>query len=217
MMPRLSMLVAGLCCAISGLAPAWHLHAATEQHWDFTVYLDQREIGAHRFTVTDSGDIRNVDIHADLRVRILFLTVYTYRHDNREQWSNGCIEHINAVTDDNGTEYRVSGQRDSKGFLLETGDGEQRLTGCVRSFAYWDPRILEGGKLLNSQTGEHVEVHVEHLGADPIPVRGMIRDAHRYRLTSDEVEIDLWYSPQREWLALESTTTDGAHLRYRIE
>jgi hypothetical protein len=35
-----------------------------------------------------------------------------------------------------------------------------------------------------------------------------------YRLTAGEVAIDVWYSPQRQWLALESITEGGRRLRY---
>jgi hypothetical protein len=39
--------------------------------------------------------------------------------------------------------------------------------------------------------------------------------AHRTRLVSARLSIDLCHSPAGEWLRLEPTTTDGRRLRYR--
>lgn len=36
------------------------------------------------------------------------------------------------------------------------------------------------------------------------------------RLTAEDLMVDLWYSPQREWVALESPT-DGGRLRCLIQ
>lgn len=185
--------------------------------WDFTVYLDDRQIGSHRFTIQQKADHRVIDISADFRVRLLFLTVYAYRHDNREEWSHGCLQRISAHTDDNGARFAVDGERSVHEFTLRTPTGETSLPSCVQSFAYWDPQILEATRLLNAQNGEYMDVRVESLGPDSVPVRGALVEADRYRLVSGDIAIDLWYSPRREWLALESTTENGARLRYRIE
>jgi hypothetical protein len=46
--------------------------------------------------------------------------------------------------------------------------------------------------------------------------------AERYRLTGNDsrgtpLQIDLWYTRDREWLALESRMPDGRRLRYSLE
>jgi hypothetical protein len=38
--------------------------------------------------------------------------------------------------------------------------------------------------------------------------------AQRYHLHGPEMEIDLWYSAQGDWLALESLTRKGRRVRY---
>lgn len=204
-----------LAALLALLAPGLLVAGAGE--WDFTVYLDDRPIGTHRFTVQQEAGRSVIDISADFRVRLLFLTVYAYRHDNREEWKNGCLQRISARTDDNGDRFAVDGERSVHEFVLRTPEGETSLPSCVQSFAYWDPRILEATRLLNAQNGEYMDIRVESLGPDSVPVRGIEVEADRYRLVSGDIGIDLWYSPRREWLALESTTENGARLRYRIE
>jgi hypothetical protein len=40
--------------------------------------------------------------------------------------------------------------------------------------------------------------------------------ARRYALRGEKIAIDLWYSLDNDWLALESTTSGGRRVRYQI-
>jgi hypothetical protein len=125
-------------------------------------------------------------------------------------------------TDDNGTRKVVRGTQAVAGFVVSTAQHVTELDSCVRTFAYWNPRILAATHLLNPQTGEYVPVQVMRLGADSVAIRGVAQAAERYRLIGDaaggeRLQIDLWYSPSQEWLALESTTEDGRRLRYHLQ
>jgi hypothetical protein len=84
------------------------------------------------------------------------------------------------------------------------------------SFAYWDPRILDAERLLNSQTGELVPVRVTPLGQDTLAVRGESRTADRYRISGKDLQIDVWYSDDR-WVGLEALTDGGRRLRYELQ
>jgi hypothetical protein len=84
---------------------------------------------------------------------------------------------------------------------------------CVQTFAYWNPSILEARRLLNPQTGEYVYVEVTPMGREIIAGQ----QTERFRLLGDgrsPLEIDLWYTPARDWVALESRTPEGRRLRY---
>lgn len=191
--------------------------SSERQEWRFSVLLDDKPIGEQRFTITADGAEREVEIVADLAVEFLFVTAYRYRHRNKETWRGGCLDRIRAETDDNGDNYFVSGQRSDDGFRLETHAGNDTIEGCVRSFAYWDPAILDSRRLLNSQTGELEAVRLVERGPERIEVRGEGIEARRYTLLGEQLEIDLWYTPQGDWLALESVTESGARLRYAMQ
>ncbi|HEY0942264.1 MAG TPA: DUF6134 family protein [Steroidobacter sp.] len=45
----------------------------------------------------------------------------------------------------------------------------------------------------------------------------MKTQARRYELRSKKLSIDLWYSQQSEWLALESKTARGQKLIYKLK
>jgi hypothetical protein len=196
-----------------------HAMATQSREWRFNVYLDDARIGYHNFRLTAQEQGRQrIDIDARFDVKLLFFTAYRYRHSNTELWQQQCLRSIQADTDDNGKHLLVRGSVDDGLFRLEHGADRGARSGCVMSFAYWDPAILKADRLLNSQTGEYVDVRVMPLGRERVEVRGEAVPASRYRLTAGEAVIDLWYgNNDGRWLALRSTTASGRMLHYRIE
>lgn len=193
---------------------------ADTREWSFRVYLDNSEIGSHTFTVTDFGGDREITTEAEFDVKFLFFTAYEYRHKNKERWGDGCLETIESETDANGDLYSLIGSVTDEAFVmskaLDDARDEVTLPGCVTTFAYWDPRFLEEPRLLNTQTGDYVSVVSELIGEDVLTVRGDAIPTYRYRLTGQDLEIELWYSQDDEWLALESVTDGGRRLRYEL-
>jgi hypothetical protein len=189
---------------------------ADDRYWNFRVLLDDREIGFHEFRVLNDGTEQRVEIDAQFDVKVLFITAYSYRHSNVENWRNGCLVSIRSSTDDNGDRLEVAGRTGEEGFVLERSGEPRELTGnCIRSFAYWNPGILTAGKLLNAQTGELVDVAIEERGAANVPVGDRSLPARHYRITMDDGTIDLWYHRDSgQWLALEAPTEGGRVLRY---
>lgn len=197
------------------LFTASQANTESAREWRFNVYLDDNKIGHHHFRVEGMGDRQLVTTDAGFNVKFLFINVYRYQHRNREIWRNGCLQTLESQTDDNGTLFRVDAQRRDETLIIESGDERTGVAGCVQSFAYWDPSFLDANKLLNAQTGEYLDVAVRDLGPDQVVVKGETVPARHYRLIARDLTIDLWYSLQNEWLALESGT-DGGRLRYRI-
>ena len=201
------------------LATAWlplTAGASQPKAWDFAVYLDDTEIGSHRFLLSDHDHTRELTSVARFNVKLLFINLYTYAHDAREIWDAGCLQSIAATTNDNGERITVDGRTDGDRFLVRTPRGTASLPGCPMTFAYWNPEILEADRLLNPQTGEYVDVTVTPLGRETIVARGARMPADRFVIQAHDVHIDVWYSPEREWLALESLTDGGRRLRYRL-
>jgi steroid 5-alpha reductase family enzyme len=198
--------------AIVGIAAA---STATHTTLRFNVLLDGDPIGQHRFELRGSGPTREVVIQADFRVRLLLLDVYRYRHTATERWLGDCLETLSARTDDNGKIETVTARRSGDGLVVDATRAQGRHGGCVRSFAYWNPRILDGGRLLNAQTGAYMPIRVLPLGEERVPVRGRLESTRRYRLIGEGVEIDLWYAGE-DWVALESRAGAGRRLRYEL-
>jgi hypothetical protein len=186
------------------------------QSWNFRVYLDDKPIGFHRFDLRTEGEHRELHSAARFDVKVLFINAYKYVHDDNESWGGDCLQSMKASTDDNGKQLTMSAMSQGNQFNVIANARRYALPGCVMSFAYWNPLMLQQTHLLNAQTGEYDAVTIKLVGEVALQVRGVKQAARQYRLTGSKLSIDLWYSPSGEWLALESTTESGRRLRYLL-
>lgn len=176
--------------------------------WDFDVYLDDKRIGRHTFTIEgDSHRGRIVRSDARFDVKVLMVPVYRYRHSAEERWSGTCLTSIESSTTVNGKRSALSGRRVADAFeLAVTQSGDTRTTNlpaCVSTYAYWDMTTLtRHDQLLNSQTGSYDFVQLSASGPGEMALRGAT------------FVIDLQYAADR-WQSL-STLRDGRRLEYRL-
>jgi hypothetical protein len=183
--------------------------------WNFRVLLDGHEIGQHRYELLPQGDGMELRSEARFDVRLLFFSAYRYEHEAIERWQDGCLRSLRSRTVTNGERIAVTA-RDSGGELaVERPAGRDVYPGCIQSFSYWDPRILQARALLNSQTGELVPVQVTRLGAEAVTVQGQELPAVRHRISGTGLQIDIWYAGD-DWIALEALTDGGRRLRYEL-
>lgn len=187
------------------------------QSWNFSVFLGDTLIGHHTFNVYKQGNTRYISTQATFNVRVLFFNAYHYYHEDNEVWDGQCLKSIHAITNDNGEIENVTGNQDNGALTLKLPHGTRSLPGCTRTFSYWDPVILKSKQLLNSQTGELLEVKTQDLGNDKIKVRNRQVSARHYRLITPKFSIELWYSKSGQWLALQSTTSSGKMLHYKLQ
>jgi hypothetical protein len=191
--------------------------AEEARSWRFTVWLDETPIGYHQVSIEKENDKKTVHTQADFDVRLLFIPVYSYEHETRERWENNCLVDITSTTNDNGYEYFIDSTQQQNQLAIQTKNGRTALQGCVRSFAYWDIELLNSERLLNTQTGEYQSVSVTDMGTGLLPVDEEQIEARHFRLVVEGMAIDLWYTDELRWLALQSVTESGAILRYLPE
>mgnify|MGYP001062166280 FL=1 len=188
--------------------------------WQFKVLLDNREIGTHHFTVSESNGRQTIQTDASFDVNVFFVNLYRYRHQSTEVWQDNCLRSIDSVTDANGKPFLVegnlvAGQAKANYFQVNTAGTETELPPCVMTFAYWNPIFLDEEKLLNSQTGIYEDVTITRLGEESFQFNGKPVVAIKYHIDLKAGPITLWYSANNfRWLALESVAAGGRILRY---
>ena len=189
--------------------------------WNFRALLDGKPIGQHRFSVTlvsgAQGDERRVLSEASFAVKFLGITAYRYRHKATEEWRGECLTALTATTDDDGKPSSVRTEADGDALTIKTASATQSLSGCVMSFAYWNPAIQTQTRLLNAQTGKAEAVQVSRIGSGSVEVRGQPVSATRFRITGPAEPIDVWYSAQGDWIGLDSLVGGGRKLSYRLQ
>ncbi|HEY9200124.1 MAG TPA: DUF6134 family protein [Gammaproteobacteria bacterium] len=190
---------------------------ADKNSWQFDVFLDDSKIGYHYFSRETIDGTVHISSEAEFNVRFMFFTVYHYRHSNQEQWRDGCLIKLQSRTDDNGDQLFVKLNRDRHQTHIETVKSKTESNECIRSFSYWNLSQLEPSPLLNSQTGQLMDVSLRKLGKDTLPGQQAGIETNRYQLVGKDIEIDLWYTQDNQWLALQSTTENGSRIRYQLK
>lgn len=189
-------------CALLLLAAA-PLLAARAPAGDiaFSVYRDGAPLGRHELRFRREGPDLHVEIEIELEVKLAFLTLFRYSHRNHEVWRDGRLVSLETRTDDDGTPYRVSGRATERGFEVEGSNGRLVLPASIVPTSYWNPATLDQSVLLDTQKGGLRQVAVRALGLETLTAGGRGVPARRYRMTGD-LELDLWYSPEGEWLRI---------------
>ena len=213
----INMIIAGSVLTAVLLIPSLtSARSNDETRLDFDVFLNEKKIGTHYFELQSEDGIYEVKSVANFKYTVFFIPAYRYQHNNNEVWQDNCLMEFNARTNANGKEIEVSGSQDGEVFRLAGDADESQLPECIMTFAYWNPDFLSQRQLLNQQTGEYVDVQIEQLGTESLEVRGEAVTANRFKLTSPDAQLTLWYSAENEWLALESVAKGGHIIRYEL-
>ena len=178
----------------------------------YKVFRNDKPIGFHHMQFTRSGDHLRVDIHIELDVRLGFIPLFSYTHENTEIWRDGVLQSLVSKTDNNG-KYAFSDLALNENSYMGRGSrfgGGLKLP--IMSTSYFDPNFVRQERLISSQDGRLLEVKVAYVGPDQVPdITGSV-EAHRFRLTGD-LDIDIWYTHDGRWVKTEFIR--GGVLSYR--
>ena len=173
----------------------------------FNVLLDKKPVGTHIFNLKRQG--KEVLVKSDMQLEGKFwgLLPFKYTHESQEQWQDGCLVSLQSQTLKRGKTIKIIASSDASGLSIDSNDKTEVVSGCVKSFAYWDHSKLVGNQLLNTENGELVNVEIKQTNNQS--------DKHKSLLIqSSEADINLEYSANGEWLSLKSKLEVGGLLHY---
>ena len=212
-------LVAALILVVAGVAchAADDTAKASTRVYAFKAFIDGKPIGEHRFTVATDGAHRKVTSEADFAVKFLGFDAYRYHHHADEQWTGECLSGLMSSTDDDGKAASVRLVKTGDANEITTHAGSKSESGCLMTYAYWNPALRDQKRLLDPQTGQVDAVTVQRAGSGSIPVGGRDVAATDWRISGGESPIDLWISDQGDLVGLDAMVGNGRHkLSYRL-
>lgn len=187
---------------------------ALAERLDFDVYLDDQKVGSNTVNIQQNGADTQVSVKSVFNVKVLFINAYHYSHTAQERWRNGCLVQLDTRTNDNGKQQTVSTTQVGNILKVAAGANSADLPGCVRSFAYWNPALLNSSHLINTQTGKYEPARLSLLDNQPLVFNSKAYGSKHYRLQiSGNTQIDLWYDQNNSWQALQARV-QGRELRY---
>jgi len=196
--------------------------AESKKNWHFIAYLDNTEIGYHDFEVNISESETTVKTQAEFDVTFMFIPVFKYEHSNLEIWNNGCLVKLNSTTNNDGENLFVNLSNIDGLIHIETPGNKLSKSDCVRSFAYWDADLIKSKVLMNTQSGELLDVTHKFIGPEKVLINDKLVDTQRYQLKGKDkqgidIDINLWYNTNNQWVALESRLENDRILRYQLK
>jgi hypothetical protein len=181
----------------------------------FTALRNGSVLGSHSVTFGRDADRLTVDIAVDYAVKLGFVTVFRYRLRGREVWAGGVLESATADTDDNGKPAFMRARRDGAGLLVEGSRAKPYRTPDGALIAsHWNVAQL-GAPMVNPQDGQLLTYTPVPRGpAKVTDSAGVSRPARRVALEGKN-PLDLWYSTNEVWVALQARVADGSVVTYR--
>jgi hypothetical protein len=179
----------------------------------FDILLGGERVGRHAIEFRERGDEILVDVRIAIDVRFAFVTLYRYRHSNREVWREGRLVALATATDDNGTKHRVSATATARGLVVNNGGSGLTAPATILPTSYWHPETVMQGQLLDTQHGRIVEVRTTPAGVDTVVTASGPVDGRRYLMRGD-LDLDLWYTPAHELAGL-AFDSRGGRVAYR--
>ena len=189
----------------------WSVFAYSQSHSAemiaFDVFLDEKSVGTHSFTIQRSPNSIKVESNMQLKGRFWGLVPFKYTHQSTEQWEKGCLVNLQSKTLKRGKIINVSAISNQSVATIVSADKTEVVEGCVRTFAYWDLSLLQGDQLLNTENGKLVDVEIEAAQGQGVEGKSIV-------IRSSEADINLEYAADGKWLSLKSVLEVGGLLHY---
>jgi len=169
-------------------------------------------MGEHTYrfdTPEPASDTLVVTSEANFKVKVVFVTVFSYQHKAVETWRGNCLTALDSETTTNGKQEAIE---------LEFSAAE-----CAGTYAYWDKERLRRAVLTNAQNGSQQSANWTDLGAKPLPaigkrkkVRGHKGEAQAVSVATPSARFILYYSDASELLMMQ-TENDSRTITYLLD
>mgnify|MGYP005751505905 CR=1 FL=1 len=183
--------------------------------YSFDVYREGSPIGTHTVRVERLPDgRRQARVTIDLKVKLGFIPLYTYRHEAVEVVGpDGRLLSLDAQTDDNGEKLSVTARREGGKVVIDGPQGRKTVDGDVVPTTYWRNAFVEADTLLDTQNGRVLSVTAQPVREDTVGTGEMRRRAMEWKLSGD-LDLDIWYTPSGDWAKL-AFSIGGDRFEYR--
>ena len=193
-------------------APATACRAQTPETRRFDVAVDGSASGTYRMEFVAKMDgVVTVNHQANVRVKTLLITSYTYKFSGSELWKDGQLLQWDSSADDNGARFTTSARRESDGFHLRVNNKDRVVQPgfWLNTYAFQpagQPRSQRQA-IVEADSGKELQGVVEYVGAEQRNVAGQKSACAHFRIRGG-VQVDLWYDAQGR-LVHQDSVEDG--------
>lgn len=179
----------------------------------FDVFRNNKLVGEHisRFSLSDNGIV--VDSEMTLKVKILFVTVYTFRYTSSSRWCDEQLMELTAETDRNGDVTRVDVVHEADGLKVSNGSAYSLATLNAIPTNHWNPAVLDRSEVINTISGSVNKVFIKQCETGTPRVENAASNSTCYEYSGD-LTTRVWYDLDGRWRGLEFSADDGSTINY---
>jgi len=183
---------------------------------NFTVMREGDEIGSHRLVFNAGDDGLVVDIETDIAVKVMGIAFYRFEHEGHEVWTDGQLVAINSVTNDDGTDHRLTAIAEG-GVLLVDGDARKEPEAAtIIPASLWNHALVAQSALLNTLDGSNMSVTVTEVGLEIVEANARNISATHYSVTGG-LNRELWYDAEDVLVQVRFDGADGSEITYVLK
>lgn len=218
LLSRRRLLVAGAVTLAAAGLPRRAAGSFTDvplQPIDFEVLRGGATIGSHRVRFKRHGDRLEVRMQIDIVVRILGLTLYSFRQESLETWVGERLQAYDGDTTEDDARFVVVGRAGADGFEVSAKKERAIAPADIMIASYWSPVICTRTLLIEPKRGRLRTQEV--LGQVPAEVRigGTVRPAREFRIAGI-LDGSCTYDESGRWVAARFRKQDS-EIVYRLQ
>ena len=156
-------------------------------------------IGTHVLTFACEGEDLIVATEVDVKVKILFVTVYEREARYREVWRDDQLIAYEARTNDGGDHYVTTAKIDGPEMVIDGVEKGQRVPLDTVSSHPWNVDVVKRPLIFGQRDGQIHEVSVKEAETEIVTIGGKRIEAQKF-VVSGSLERELLYAPDGTWL-----------------
>lgn len=213
---RATVKAVALNAALAGVASG--IGVADPQPGTTMVYTihheDYGDIGQHRVTFTQNGEQLIVDVENKVEVKFLAITAFRYEAKRQEYWQGDQMVSYRSFTYDDGRDIAVTGETVGDRLVIEAPSGRIETEAGVFPTHPWNKAIARESILMDTKTGELLNVNIANVGEEIIEAGGEKIEATKYEVTGD-TEREVWFDSEDNWVRLRFVR-DGSAITFTL-
>jgi len=223
LLPRRVVLLSVLAQSIPTVAPHKLLAATATAlptgaaNRRFAIFYQGGRIGTHIVRSTPAGEGVRVDTEVDMTVKLLFFTMFSYRHRSQETWQGGRLMALSSVTTEDKETMRVDGAATPRGFRVVGKDGPFIASAAtLTSNCLWSTLVLRQETVIDAQYGGVIGLSVHRLADEQVVVAGRPVAVTPFRLITPDLAGTMRYDAAGAWMGGQ-VERRGSILQYQLE
>ncbi|WP_191058486.1 DUF6134 family protein [Geminicoccus harenae] len=182
----------------------------------FRVMRKGDDIGRHQIRFEPDGDLVKVTTAIDIKVKLAFITVASFKQDAVERWQGGTLVEGRSRIVDDGDIFDVSFEAKDEQLVVQGPKGRVRVPlGTMTDIAFWNQEIVHETTLLDSKTTELIKTTTTPGVPDMVDLGdGRKVAATRYEMSGTQGRTgSIWYDESGRFVRT-SFVTRGERLDY---